>query len=77
MTTNLIDNILAIVQQKNIFRTKYDYDGYIQISFIEEDKYEVKIESVSFFDQPTANFYYFNKQKLRNYINQNYTKIDK
>lgn len=77
MRINLIDNILTIIQQEKTFRTKYNYDGYIQISFIEEDKYEVKIESVSFLDQPITDYYYLNQENLRNYISKNETKIGK
>jgi hypothetical protein len=77
MAKEQIDKILAVIHEKKTFRTEYNYDGYIQISLVKKDSYEVKIESVSFFDQAIAVFYYFDKQELINYINQNSDKIGK
>jgi hypothetical protein len=77
MPADLAAHILAILHQDNKFRTEYDFNGYLEIISVGNNNYEVKIESVSFFDQPMTDLLFFEEKELIHFINQQADKIGK
>ncbi len=75
---NTPDKVYFIIEKlsnSGYFRAEYADDGYISITTITDDSYEVNLQEVSFFDQPIHNLHHFDSQELTAYLEKHIEQI--